>query len=382
MRIKVSEMIDTPSVIDGDDLLHLISKDTNTKLKVSRFFEYLSDNGYPKIHVQEPRPADDLGKDGDICYSTNPFPSHPGPWIYGPKDATGNPANPWGEGVCLLQGPQGEGRVNSTFYESLKKLDADYECPSDSNVMSAGPTDLNGFTVTIDDDAQWTSVGTEDLSPKVLRDMVDVQIGETVYDREALLWHDDAKVWKPGPAPMGPRGPAGEDGKSAVGIQFQGDVDNVADLPGYPDKYTGDNGDAYWVKGDSHLWAWSSTNKIWLNLGNIEGPPGHDGADGADGSHGADGADGKGFTGGYYEPEIGVVTFTSDDGIGFQTGDLRGADGIPLEGTITLYSKADLSEAISAGWRLCDGTQGTPDLSSEFITHSGGQARYIIYMGK
>lgn len=42
---------------------------------------------------------------------------------------------------------------------------------------------------------------------------------------------------------------------------------------------------------------------------------------------GADGADGLGFTGGSYNAGTGVVTFTSDDGLGFSTGDLRGADG-------------------------------------------------------
>ena len=34
-----------------------------------------------------------------------------------------------------------------------------------------------------------------------------------------------------------------------------------------------------------------------------------------------------GFTGGSYNSSTGVVTFTSDDGLGFSTGDLRGADG-------------------------------------------------------
>jgi hypothetical protein len=42
---------------------------------------------------------------------------------------------------------------------------------------------------------------------------------------------------------------------------------------------------------------------------------------------GAAGADGTGFTGGSYSAGTGVVTFTSDDGLGFVTGDLRGADG-------------------------------------------------------
>ncbi len=46
------------------------------------------------------------------------------------------------------------------------------------------------------------------------------------------------------------------------------------------------------------------------------------------GGTGADGADGKGWTGGTYDAATGVVTFTSDDGLEFTTGDLRGIDGI------------------------------------------------------
>ncbi len=39
--------------------------------------------------------------------------------------------------------------------------------------------------------------------------------------------------------------------------------------------------------------------------------------------NGEDGVDGKGWTGGSYSVLTGVVTFTSNDGLGFQTGDLR-----------------------------------------------------------
>ena len=42
---------------------------------------------------------------------------------------------------------------------------------------------------------------------------------------------------------------------------------------------------------------------------------------------GADGADGAGFTGASYDPTTGQVTFTSNDGLGFTTGDIRGSDG-------------------------------------------------------
>ena len=46
------------------------------------------------------------------------------------------------------------------------------------------------------------------------------------------------------------------------------------------------------------------------------------------GDGGGTGADGKGWTGGTYDAATGVVTFTSDDGLEFTTGDLRGANGI------------------------------------------------------
>jgi len=49
------------------------------------------------------------------------------------------------------------------------------------------------------------------------------------------------------------------------------------------------------------------------------------GATGPQGPAGADGADGLGWTGGSYDAGTGVVTFTSDDGLGFSTGDLRGS---------------------------------------------------------
>lgn len=47
---------------------------------------------------------------------------------------------------------------------------------------------------------------------------------------------------------------------------------------------------------------------------------------------GVDGVDGKGWTGGEYDENTGVVTFSSTDGLGFSTGDLRGADGMAGEG--------------------------------------------------
>ncbi|AGA17900.1 hypothetical protein P60_gp48 [Synechococcus phage P60] len=92
----------------------------------------------------------------------------------------------------------------------------------------------------------------------------------------------------------------------------------------------------YWTySGDvESWWYWgvdSNTGahiKIYANsITNATGAPGPQGPPGADGADGVDGVDGLGWTGGSYDPLTGVVTFTSDDGLGFVTGDLRGADG-------------------------------------------------------
>ena len=54
------------------------------------------------------------------------------------------------------------------------------------------------------------------------------------------------------------------------------------------------------------------------------------------------GEDGKGWTGGSYDPETGTVTFTSDDGLEFTTGDLRGTDGIDgLDGNMWHVGSGD-----------------------------------------
>ena len=56
------------------------------------------------------------------------------------------------------------------------------------------------------------------------------------------------------------------------------------------------------------------------------------GADGTNGTNGTNGTDGLGWTGASYNGTTGIVTFTSDDGLGFSTGDLRG-------GTITVQEE-------------------------------------------
>jgi hypothetical protein len=71
---------------------------------------------------------------------------------------------------------------------------------------------------------------------------------------------------------------------------------------------------------------------------------------------GAAGADGTGFTGGSYNVSTGVVTFTSDDGLGFSTGDLRGAAGADAPGWTAGLMVLSKSGQDIPGWLECDGS--------------------------
>jgi hypothetical protein len=103
-----------------------------------------------------------------------------------------------------------------------------------------------------------------------------------------------------------------------------------------------------------------------------QGPAGPAGADGADGTNGAPGApgapgadgaagaDGLGWTGGSYNAGTGIVTFTSTDGLGFVTGDLRGADGAGV-GDALVANNLD---------QFADVTYGTP-VTGEVLRYNG-----------
>ena len=78
------------------------------------------------------------------------------------------------------------------------------------------------------------------------------------------------------------------------------------------------------------------------------------------GSTGADGVDGKGWTGGTYDPATGTVTFTSDDGLEFTTGDLRGTDAIDgLDGNMWHVGSGDPASTLGdPGDYYLDGDAG------------------------
>jgi hypothetical protein len=342
-RIKISQMKKSDGHLRPEDLLHVVQMPhgENTKITIDGFRDYFSTLGYPRVWVTEGVPEESLGRDGDLCYATNPYPASPGPWFFGPKDARMYPGNPWGNGIPLNQGPPGEGRINDIFYESLQKMKDDYGITPGNNSMAAGPLDTNGKTINTNG-GTLTVVGDEVLSPLYLNELADVQhaLPSEVVDRYALIWHEEAQVWKPGPAPHGPKGEKGDPGDAGMMLNFLGVVPEEADLPGWPDKYTGSGGDAYDVTAKGQIYAWSSFFRIWQGVTTLHGPPGADGKPGADGNDGADstvpgpqgekgdkGEKGDGWIGGSYDSATGITTFNSDDGLTFSTTDIRGADG-------------------------------------------------------
>lgn len=97
--------------------------------------------------------------------------------------------------------------------------------------------------------------------------------------------------------PFAYRGVDGQDGVDGQALDYRGE--------GAPNDAIGANGDTYLdiVNGDTYI----KTGGTWGTAsGSIKG---------------------DGWTGGSYDSGTGVVTFSSDDGLGFSTSDLRGQDG-------------------------------------------------------
>lgn len=138
-----------------------------------------------------------------------------------------------------------------------------------------------------------------------LEGLDDVSIrGEERVEGTSLVWSEEYQKWVPG-AP-------------------------IPDMVDLTNNDLGDLGDVDTtgaVTGSALLYNAPSDSWYVGIAGGPAGPQGDPGQKGDTGDTGATGATGAGFTGASYDPATGTVTFTSDDGLGFSTGDLRGIDG-------------------------------------------------------
>ena len=121
--------------------------------------------------------------------------------------------------------------------------------------------------------------------------------------------------------PRGDKGDTGDTG--APGIDGNDGIDGTNGLGWTGGSYNGSTG----------IVTFTSTDGLGFSTTDLRGTDGTNGTDGIDGIdgtngfNGADGADGLGWTGGSYNGTTGIVTFTSTDGLGFSTTDLRGTNG-------------------------------------------------------
>jgi hypothetical protein len=77
--------------------------------------------------------------------------------------------------------------------------------------------------------------------------------------------------------PTGPTGSQGPEGPAGQGLEIQGTVPTVGDLP-----MPGAPGDAWVVDTDGHMWVWEQGSQQWVDAGPLQGPQGIPGEDGAD----------------------------------------------------------------------------------------------------
>jgi tetrahydromethanopterin S-methyltransferase subunit B len=225
-------------------------------------------------------------------------------------------------GPAGQDGKDGKGWTDGYYVEGTGKV---VFASDDGLGFSTG--DLRGSNGTAGTDGKGFTGGSYNATTGVVTFLSDDGLGFATGDlRGANGEKGDPFVYDDfTPAQLdGLKGPQGEKGNDGTGVNILGSYNSEAELnAAHP---SGNVGDAYLVAGD--LYVWDDTNSTWDNVGNIQGPPGENGV----GEKGDDGADGKGWTAGGYDPSTGVVTFDSNDGLGFSTTDLRGANGTDGKG--------------------------------------------------
>ena len=138
--------------------------------------------------------------------------------------------------------------------------------------------------------------------------LTDAPVNDSQYVRQG-------GEWVPNDGTVGPEGPTGPEGdKGETGDKGDNGVDGKGWTSG---SYNASNG----------VVTFTSDDGLGCITGDLRGTNGTDGTDGIDGES-ITGPAGPGWTGGTYDANTGVVTFTSNDGLGFSTTDIRGEQGI------------------------------------------------------
>ena len=210
-------------------------------------------------------------------------------------------------------------------------------------------------------------------------------VGDTWIDEstgDGYVW--DGSSWVTIGSIQGPEGPQGPKGDGYVNggynaatgkVSFTGDPTSLSfetgDLRGAAGADGNDGADGKgWIGGvynaSNGIVTFQSDDGLSFNTGDIRGADGNNGLNGSDGEDGADGLDGKGWTGGFYSAGTGTVTFQSNDGLGFSTGDLRGPNGTgwtggsynAANGVVTFTSDDGLG-FVTGDLRGADGSNGT-----------------------
>ena len=124
--------------------------------------------------------------------------------------------------------------------------------------------------------------------------------------------------------PQGPQGPQGIPGKDGVPGRDGKDGKDGTDGK---DGEAGPEGlgiSSVELDIDGHL-VCTMTDGSTIDAGSLDELGVGNGTKGSSVVYSSGGGRGAGFTGGSYDSSTGIATFTSDDGLGFSTGDLRGA---------------------------------------------------------
>lgn len=252
-------------------------------------------------------------------------------------DLRGAPGNDGSDGNDGPTGPKGDGWTGGSYNSTTGIVT--FTSDDGLGFLTGdlrGPAGESSPTITILGSATYETIIAQS-NPQINGMWIQTNAGGGGLAGDGLIW--DGITWNNVGPVRGPQGLKGD--KGDIGLTGQTGSPGPIGPPG-PDGADGDNG-LGWTGGSYNpttgVVTFTSNDGLGFSTTSLKGTNGVDGIDGTNGIDGNDGApgpkgdpgndgtDGLGWTGGAYNPATGVVTFTSDDGLGFSTTDLRGQTG-------------------------------------------------------